>query len=123
MIDINKKYRLRNGWEARIYATDGAGGSIHGAYKHPEHEWVAVTWYPGGKWRYTLEDNSYDLVEAKPRIKTTVWLNIEPNGKVVTAYPSREMANFNAHRSNFGLHKSRIACVRVEIDVEEGHGL
>ena len=34
MIDINKKYRTRNGREVRIYATDGWSASpVHGAIK------------------------------------------------------------------------------------------
>jgi hypothetical protein len=34
MIDINKKYRTRDGREVRIYATDGDGDPLtHGAIK------------------------------------------------------------------------------------------
>jgi hypothetical protein len=117
MIDINKKYRLRNGWEARIYATDGSDYSfcsVHAAYKHPEHGWVVGNWHSNGSWLFGGINHDYDLVEVKPRIKRTFWLNV---------YPARLLAYSTKNAADYNANKDRIACVRVEIDVEEGHGL
>lgn len=114
MIDINKKYRLRNGWEARIYATDGCNGDIHGAYRHPDHGWIICSWRSDGSWLRTERVHDFDLVKARPRIKRTVWLNVYPGG--VLAYGTREGADYQANRD-------RIACYCCEFDIEEGHGL
>ena len=66
MIDINKKYRLRNGWEARIYATDRCVNNVHAAYKHPDHGWICANWHPNGNWHHAGMAHDYDLFEVKP---------------------------------------------------------
>ena len=100
MIDINKKYRTRDGREVRIYAVDGdEPRPVHGAHKS-QTGWVFSCWEEDGV--HLLSTGNYDLIEVKPRIKREVWLNIY----------EREHAA-----------RSRLACVRVEIDCEEGEGL
>ena len=112
MIDINKKYRTREGDEVRIYALDGGGNyPVHGAYKDPMG-WVSCSWMQEG-FKAILE-GPYDLIEVKPRIQRTVWINIFPSG--MTMYPDKEKAD---HYAGF----ARTACVKVEIDCEEGEGL
>jgi hypothetical protein len=112
MIDINKKYRTRGGNEVRIYATDGRGlHAIHGAFKDHD-EWRTCTWQENGV-NFILE-GPFDLVEVKPRIQRTVWLNVFP--KTIATYFHRLDADTYAG-------SSRIACVKVEIDCEEGEGL
>ena len=112
MIDINKKYRTRGGQEVRIYATDGRGlHAIHGAFKDHD-EWRTCTWQENGV-NFILE-GPFDLVEVKPRIKRTVWVNVFPDA--MTMYPDKEKADHYAG-------SARTACVKVEIDVEEGEGL
>lgn len=66
MIDINKRYRTRDGREVRIYATDGAPASrsVHGALL-TERGWMAQDWYPDGVFMPTRESHC-DLVEIKP---------------------------------------------------------
>jgi hypothetical protein len=112
MIDKNKTYKTRNGREVRIYAVDGAGShSVHGAVKDTtEGEWHQSRWSEEG-WSDTSQ--VWDLIEVKPRIKRTVWLNVEAH--CADAYTSKE----NADR----WPKRRLACVKVEIDCEEGEGL
>jgi len=112
MIDKNKKYRTRDGREVRIYATDGEpGAEIHGAFHHPSGDWVAIAWDLCGRASFA----ELDLVEARnPRFKRNYWINVYNTN--VVAYPSKEEANVRAM-------SSRIACVRVEIDCEEGDGL
>jgi hypothetical protein len=112
MIDINKKYRTRGGNEVRIYATDGRGlHAIHGAFKDHD-EWRTCTWQENGV-NFILE-GPFDLVEVKPRIKRTVWVNVYSNG--FAGWVDRKTADAN---SSF----TRLACVKVEIDCEEGEGL
>jgi hypothetical protein len=62
------------------------------------------------------KESNHDLIKVKPRIKKTVWLNIHSPSEVVYSYEDRDTADINASRY-------RIACVKVEIDCEEGEGI
>ena len=111
-IDINKKYRTRAGQEVRIYATD-AGGQwpIHGAVKDDRYlVWIAKSWSEKGQYLY----RDCHLVEVKPRIQQTIYLNIY-DGYTSISY-SEKVAE---ERADCGIR----ARVKVDIDVEEGHGL
>ena len=60
-------------------------------------------------------DKLSDLIEVRPRIKRTVWLNLYgPESQ--TSHHSRKQAD--DERTD-----DCLACVRVEIDCEEGEGL
>jgi hypothetical protein len=114
MIDINKKYRTRDGREARIYALNGGGmHSVHGSVLMNDG-WRSCTWLFDG--RITCADSCGDLIEVKPRIKRTVWANLYIDGRITLGHPSKEDADKCADRG-------RLACVKVEIDCEEGEGL
>jgi len=116
MIDINKKYRTRDGQEVRIYATDSGGiYPIHGAWSLEIDSWENESWTADGKYNAVeLEEHDLDLIEGKPRIKQTVYLNIY-NG--YTSISSTEKVAED--RADCGI----LARVKVDIDVEEGHGL
>lgn len=74
MIDINKKYRTRDGREVRIYAVDVDNlDNVHGAYLHKEGKWMVASWGWGGA-RHDAEETPMDLIEVKPRIKRTLWV-------------------------------------------------
>lgn len=115
MIDINKKYRTRDGREVRIYATDGGGPyMVHGAIRLPNF-WSPTNWDENGLYKaggFVLHD--YDLIEVRPRHKRTVWLNVYE--KSISHWDSKELA---ADRAS----SDRIACIKVELDFEEGEGL
>jgi hypothetical protein len=114
MISMDKKYLTRNGREVRIYALDGGGlHTVQGAIKDPETGiWVLCRWNEQGRINFT--EFPSDLFEVKPRIKRTVWVNVYANG--FSGWGDRKTADAN---SSF----TRLACVKVEIDCEEGHGL
>lgn len=117
MISKDKQYRTRDGREVRIYATDGGGNRpIHAAYcDNNSKKWWASVWSEKGFYNNCYEPTDLDLIEVKPRHKRTVWLNVYDN-HVYGAY-SKEHADVHPHAD------SRIACVKVEIDCEEGEGL
>lgn len=116
MIDINKKYRTRDGREVRIYAVDGGGGCpVQGTIFSKELGWLLATWSMDGCALNDI-DHPADLIEVKPRIKRTVWVNLYLNGRTTLGHPSKEDADRCADHG-------RRACYKVEIDVEEGHGL
>lgn len=111
-IEMGKTYRTRDGREVRIYAVDGRGEwPVHGAVKNPDGE-CHTTWRPDGRW--CSDDTPSDLIEVRPRIQRKVWVNVYHNG--VNAFRTREYADEVAR-------EDRIACVEIDIDVEEGHGL
>lgn len=112
MIDKSKQYRTRNGREVRIYATDGAKGKIHGAILTDEG-WEHRTWMSDGR-IMLCEPHDYDLIEVRPRHKRTVWLNVYE--KSISHWDSKELA---ADRAS----SDRIACIKVDLDFEEGEGL
>jgi hypothetical protein len=113
MIDINKKYRTRDGREVRIYAIDGLDThSVHGAI-YTIDGWLSYTWRKDGSF-FSDMDYADDLIEVKPRIQRTLWVNVFP--KATTTYLHRLDADA------YGCF-ARLACIKVEIDCEEGEGL
>ncbi len=113
MIDPKKQYRTRDGREVRIYAVDGEENyPVHGAVKSAD--WSISYWTAHGRACNSAIESRLDLIEVKPRIKRKVWVNVYHNG--VNFFRSREYADEVAH-------EGRIACVEIDIDVEEGHGL
>ena len=115
MIDNNKTYRTRDGREVRIYATDGGGyWPIHGAIQLSCSGWAQASWdNDGNAFGSFHRDN---LIEVRPRHKRTVWLNLYGSGVVPEACSSKERADLAAACG-------RIACIKVELDFEEGQGL
>lgn len=111
-IDINKKYCTAWGQEVRIYAVDGGGNwPVHGAMKNGrDNIWVVTSWDVNGKYHYP----ECDLVEVKPRIKRTVWMNVYEDGAF--SFLQKENADLCTKLN-------RLACVPVEIDCEEGEGI
>jgi hypothetical protein len=116
MIDLTKKYRTRNGWEVRIYATDGGGKlPVHGAVLC-DGEWQTTRWALCGTFSASGDYKSdLDLIELKPRIKRTYWINIYPQN-AASIHPAPDFATICGGAN-------RIACVKIEIDCEEGEGL
>lgn len=119
MIDKSKQYRTRDGREVRIYATDGdTDCPIHGAIL-TRHGWKGTSWTSDGLWCLGAMDGS-DLIEVKPRIKREVWVNVYRGRELdwLTIHDERQEADDYPD-----CHKSRIACVCLTIDCEEGEGL
>lgn len=118
MISKDKQYRTRDGRQVRIYAIDGDGCfPIHGAVamSGEADRWVARCWRADGSATISGPGKS-DLFEAKPRHKRTVWLNVFEDNIGVGAFTIKDAADsFNTHR--------RIACLRLDLDFEEGEGL
>lgn len=116
MIDKNKKYRTRDGKEVRIYETEGnTHNGIHGAIKIDE-AWCVAHWTAKGTF-FNITESGGDLVEVKPRIQKSYWINVYPSGSFnLVAWNSRtDAAN--------GRQPGCIATVQVHIDCEEGEGL
>ena len=122
MISKDKQYRTRDGREVRIYATDGGVGKsmVHGATLDEAPGWFPRLWYPDGS---HTENGDLDLIEVKPRIKRTFWMNVYPEHDI-RPYEDKYVADScESLRDVMGIESRRIACVKVEIDCEEGEGL
>ena len=117
MIDIKKQYRTRDGREVRIYATDGGGPCpVHGAVSGLNF-WSTASWSKNGSYKLVYgQENDWDIIEVRPRHKRTVWLNVYGSGVVPEACSSKERADLAAGCG-------RIACIKIELDFEEGQGL
>jgi hypothetical protein len=113
MIDIHKKYRTRDGREVRIYATDGGGyWPIHGAIQLSCSGWMPTSWDNDGN---AFNSGAHGgLIEIRPRHKRTVWVNVYD--KAICEWRTKEDADRNAG-------DTRIACIKVDLDFEEGEGL
>ena len=118
MIDKNRTYKTRDGREVRIYATDGQDAwPIHGAVLR-NFGWSSECWDKNGS-ASSIMPHDNDLIEVRPRIKRTVWLNVYEESDRGGHY--KEKSEADAIGRSSGL--TRLACVQVEIDVEEGDGL
>lgn len=112
-IELGKQYRTRDGRKVRVYAVDGGGEfCVHGAIL-VDDTWISMAWRGDGSW--IGKDSSAELIEVKPRIKRKFWVNVYKHCVMGDTHIDRESAD------KYDMH--RIACVEIDIDVEEGHGL
>lgn len=117
-IDITKKYRTREGREVVLWSDKGnsfkypiCGAIIADNGLHDLRQWTRTGRYMG--FNATCED---DLILVRPRIKGKVVANVYKNPFSVSAWPNKEQADEHAV-------DGRVACVRIDIDCEEGEGL
>lgn len=81
MISLDKKYRTRDGREARIYALDGDRldqWPVHGAIKSPDGPWILASWRADGSCRLNprLESRN-DLIEVKPEVTVRKYYSLD----------------------------------------------
>ena len=114
MIDPKKTYRTRDGREVRIYAVDGLNGHrVHGAVLD-QYGWEHRAWFANGR-SNNCSESPIDLIEVRPRIQREVWVNVYPTD--CTIHNDKDDADC------FSKEGIRLACVKLVVDCEEGHGL
>jgi len=114
-IDINKKYKTRDGREVRIYAVDCGGHyPVHAATKGGDG-WSVNKWASNGRYNTGVVASPSDLIEVKPTVKVDLWLNVDREGNA-HVYSSR-------HYADKGSEYGRFACIHIEREVEHGEGL
>jgi len=119
-VDINKEYRTRGGHKVTLYTTEAGGvHPVHGRIELDSGESLLTSWREDGTGG-SEGACCNDLVEVKQRIQRQVWLNVYDEWDRAAGHLSRLRAD-RAAALNFP--RERIACVRVAIDVEHGHGL
>ncbi len=117
MISLNKQYKTRGGEEVRVLSTDrdDAYCPVVALISTNGREELH-TFTKDGKWNPGADtEHDYDLIEVKPRIKKTYWINVYVEG-AGNCYTSKDMAELYG-----GI--DRLACVKIEIDCEYGEGL
>ena len=77
MIDINKKYRYRNGKEARILCVDLIGRGLH-CVVSCDNVGNLFTQTINGNYMLGRGEHDYDLIEVKEKIET--WVVIDKSG-------------------------------------------
>jgi hypothetical protein len=121
MININKTYRTHDGREVRIYATDGAEPTpVHGSIKsNIDYQWHPYRWYNNGRSSHNPRAfDMCDLIEVRPRHKRTVWLTVW-SFNYIQVMNTPEWQISKSGRSG----EIPYACIKVELDYEEGEGL
>ena len=121
-IDMTKTYRTRDGRDVVLFSDKGDGNySILGAIIDQDGKHSSQSWTHDGEWDVCSDYNGQgksNLIEVKPRIKRTFWVNIYPEAFGAGAFSHLSEASA---RANCG--DNIIARVKVEIDCEEGEGL
>lgn len=113
-IEMGKQYRTRDGRPVRVLCVDAnhPTDKVVGLIPEPTGE-LATSWDEFG--RFDDRPDNWDLIEVRPRIKRTVWINLYHN--VSCIHNELKEAQMHANPDTI------IARVQVDIDVEEGHGL
>src|SRR3990167_4901835 len=117
-IDMNKKYKTRNGMDVRILCTDKIHApSVVGLVLLPSGKESLGLWHSDGAVHSQGIESPDDLIEVKE--KRVLWINIYkskigPNEILSFSYSTKNDADESASTN-------RIACVKVEY--ENGDGL
>lgn len=122
MIDINKKYKLRNGCEVviyKIYTDPNQTYPVHGAYKNTNGAYVLCNWTNMGNYvstRLLREENTRDIVLIPETFDFgTKWVNVYPN-QISYKYDTKLAADKCASLG-------RIACIQIHLKGTIGEGL
>lgn len=122
-ISMYKQYKTREGRPVRILCTNrkdttypvcGLITLSNGTERFESWTLQGIAYSNNPRKTSDFDLSDFDLVEAKPRIKRKIWVNVYPRTTGVhESWKSAEIA----------AAPDRIACVEINIDVEEGHGL
>jgi hypothetical protein len=112
---MNRKYKTRDGRNVRILATDikDRRYPVTAAVEISGVEYIKL-YTADGHYAYN-EESEDDLIEVKPRIQRTYWMNVYEH-HISEAFTTKGSADRYAH-------EDRLACVEVNIDCEVGQGL
>lgn len=116
-IEMSKKYQTISGKSVRIISVDVRSEDMPVVGLIDEGTYESVkTFTKNGKYIGFGTESGMDLIEVKPRIKQTFWFNIYKDPQ----HTCRHMSKKDADKWK---SSERLACVKVEIDCEEGEGL
>lgn len=126
-IDINKKYRTRDGREVRLFTTSRASDkyTVVGEILEEGHTGSTIgIWTSEGKQTDNPIDewdtHPHDLVEVKRKIKLTGFLNVYRGYDIHSLHSTKDQADQEA---NMSLRTACIDLSKYNIEFEEGEGL
>ena len=111
MIELNKKYRTRDGREVRIYAVDGGGPfPVHGAYK-VGGDWYSEQWPKNGSYG----GHDHDLFEVLPEV--TVRREVFYDTTDDTVFTTRNSAEYHGmpHIGTIDITHNGKEIIKVEV--------
>lgn len=116
-IKVGEFYKTRNGDKAGVvyeFKNHEAGYKFIAVENKPDTQ-REITVTEDGHYFHDGEEDGSDLVAQCPKnVKVEGWLNVYPT--YLIAYNDKEEADSCAS-------KKRIACVKIDMEVEEGEGL
>jgi len=114
-IEVGKEYKTRGGQTMLVVYKSQVGKEFQFLAINKEDDDDAY-WYTDDGRLYQFIEDDEDLVSPAPKkINVSAWANVCPSG-VSILYESKDHADACAS-------DSRIACKRIEFEVEEGEGL
>lgn len=105
MIDLNKEYKTTEGNFVKLFEI--YEGLIIGMVLYGSSSPYPTTWELDGTWEAGGAGNGFDLVEVKPIIEHSAWVNVYEYGFGIYTYTTKEKANHNAL-------EGRIDCIEVK---------
>lgn len=114
MVSLDKEYMTRDGRKVRLLCIDGPdeGYPVVGFVEGLED---TFRWRLGGAFFFGFGESKFDLIEVKPRVKKTLWINHHDNGGTTTWNSESKALVYSP--------QTTIARTKCEIDVEHGCGL
>ena len=101
MIDLNKEYATRDGLKVKLLAI--FENNIFGAIE-TDGEWWEAKWNLDGKNNCSSE---FSLVEVKPIVEHSAWINIYKSGISLYTFADRHSADLDAL-------EDRIDCIEIK---------
>lgn len=124
-LDFSKPITTRDGRAVRILCTD----LVRKQDRRVETETIVaivggevMEYYADGVWSRNGVHPEHNLINPRPRVKRTVFLNVYPESDVVEYTVCAHLSKEKADKAAMGTTK-RLACVEVSIDCDEGEGL
>lgn len=114
-IEVGKEYKTRGGRRyAVVYSASNNGNNSILAVNTSDH---ALIWLSDdGKYNRSGKDSEHDLIsEAPKKVKVKGFVNVDEDGWT-------EFFD-TAEAARYGSRSNRIACKKIEFEVEEGEGL
>jgi hypothetical protein len=108
VIDINKKYRYKNGRAATILTTERNG--VCNVVSMDDEGFIIL--HPSNGESY-IDGRGFDLIEIKEQIKG--WVNVYEDGLLGDMNESRQDADSSASKL-----RKRVACIYIEVNKGEG---
>lgn len=121
MITLDKQYKTRDGREVKLW--DIIDSRMFGAVLDADNNWRGADWRLNGEPYNMYNSRGGELIEVKPRHKLNGYFLVfeTPTGLYTTAVYTEAKHAINAQHATGNI--KHLACIKIELDFEEGEGL